>query len=459
LNLRPALIRCFAIAALCSACSNTGARASGAGPSTANRVPAGLDPDVLKKLQALSPDELPQAPADPTNKYLADPRAAEFGKKLFFETRFSGQLLDEANNGDPGTLGLQGETGKVACASCHVPPTVFSDTRSSRGQISLASGWTHRRAMSLLDVNQVELLNWDGRHDAAFNQPFTPIEDPIEFNSSRLFVAQQLARLYRSDYEAIFGPMPSLSQYAAVDASDAGCNVLPTDQVHGSCVKTGYDDPDVTRVVVNMGKAIEAYTRQLSCGQSRFDSWMHGDATALSADEQAGAQLFVGKAACSTCHSGPFLTDHYFHNIGLHPDFTFFVTPIYDAGASDGLPAMLADPLNSKGKYSDGYDGRIDSLPKTFTSLTGAFATPSLRCVNQRPSFTHTGQFRSLEDVVIFFNNGGDTSGYPGVSENAPRNLTDDERAQLVAFLRALDGPGPDADIIAPPDLAPDAGP
>jgi len=438
---------------ICALAAQAAIGCAGPGPGGKGSVGPQLSDDVRARLEALSPSALPAPPPDVTNRYLADPRAAVLGKKLFFDTRFSGPLLDEANNGDPGTLGLQGDTGKVACASCHVPKSGFSDTRSSRGQISLASGWTHRRTKSLLDVGQATLLNWDGRRDAAFSQPFTPIEDPVELNSSRLFVAQQIARLYRAEYEAIFGAMPALGQYAPVAAADAGCAELPSDVVHGVCVKPGYDDPDVTRVVVNMGKAIQAYTRQLSCGQSRFDAWMAGDEKALDAEEQAGAQLFVGKGGCDGCHSGPFLTDRSFHNVGLHPDFVFFVAPIDDRGAADGLVAVARDPLNSKGAYSDGYDGRLDDLPQDLAAMASSFSTPGLRCVNKRPSFMHTGQFRSLEDVVIFFNNGGNPSGYSGTSENFPRGLDATERAQLVAFLRALDGPGASPDLIEPPVL------
>jgi hypothetical protein len=68
----------------------------------------------------------------------------------------------------------------------------------------------------------------------------------------------------------------------------------------------------------------------------------------------------------------------------------------------------------------------------------------------------HTGQFRSLEDVVDFFVKGGDADGFLGVSENFPRELDLREKAQLVAFLRALDGPGPDATLLEPPQLPPD---
>ena len=438
------LISVLAMQALCVACAGSGGKGS-VGPQ--------LSEDVRERLEALSPAELPPPPADPTNAYLDNPKAAALGKKFFFEKRFSGPLLDDANNGDSTSLGLQGETGKVACVSCHVPSAEFSDNRSSRGQISLASGWTHRRTRSLLDVGQATFLNWDGRRDTAFSQPFTPIEDPVEFNSSRLFVAQQIARLYRDEYEAIFGPLPALDRYAPVAAADAGCLDLPLETAHGVCIKPGYDDNDVTRVIVNMGKAIQAYTRQLRCGQSRFDAWMAGDSTALNADEQAGALLFVGKAGCDTCHSGPYLTDRSYHNVGLHPDFVFFVVPIDDHGAAQGLAAMLSDPLNSKGPFSDGYDGRLDHLPSDLSRWDGAFSTPGLRCVNRRPSFMHTGQFRSLEDVVIFFNNGGDANGYRGASENVRRGLTGAERAELVAFLKALDGPGPERALLAAPDL------
>jgi cytochrome c peroxidase len=419
------------------------------------RGPSELPSEIRRLLTDLSPAELPPPPADPTNRYVEDPAAAELGKKFFFESRFSGPLLDESNNGLTGTLGMKGEAGKVACAGCHVPEAGFLDARSPRRQISLGAGWTRRRAPSLLDVGQSSFLMWDGRHDTAFGQPFTPIEDPQELNSSRLFVAQQVARLYKAEYEAIFGALPPLDGFPSLTPNEAGCVELPKDLAHGRCPKPGQDDEAVTRVVVNVGKAIQAFTRKLQCGRSRFDRWMDGDAAALTPEEQAGALLFVGKAGCISCHSGPYLTDLKFHNVGLDPDFTFFVAPLDDQGASEGVSTMLADPLNSKGKFSDGYDGRQEKLPADRSSLLGAFRTPSLRCVSRRPSFMHTGQYRSLDDVVIFFNRGGDPEGggYPGKPENFPRNLSSEERAQLGAFLRSLDGDGPAPELVTPPEL------
>jgi cytochrome c peroxidase len=412
----------------------------------ASRIPVRLENLVLKQ---------PAPLGDPTNKYADDPRAAALGHKLFFDRRFSGRLLDEANNGTTGTLGQRGEAGKVACASCHTPESkAFVDSRSPRRQLSLAAGWTTRRTPTLLDVSQARFLTWDGKSDTFFGQVFIPIESPVEFNSSRLFVAQQIKRFYRADYEQIFGALPALEAYPELESEEAGCAKLRGSH-HEACEKPGHADQSVVRVVVNFGKAIHAYLRLLSCGRSRFDDWMEGDHDALSADEQAGAHLFVGKGGCDSCHSGPYMTDQRFHNVGLRGQLIPFtgINTKGDRGAAAGFASLRKDPLNSAGAFSDGNDGRLKELPADEAATLGAFRTPGLRCVSRRPSFMHDGQFRSLQDVVRFFNRGGDKNGFPGKSENRPRNLTDKEAEQLVAFLRALDGKGPDPKLLKPPVL------
>jgi cytochrome c peroxidase len=429
---------------------------SGAPDGSTPEPPAGPDlpADVLVRLRALSPAELPAARPDPTNAYADDLQAAKLGHALFFDSRFSGPLLDSDNDGAPGTLGLQGDVGKVSCQGCHNAGAGFLDNRSPRGQISLASGWTRRRTPSLLDMGQATILAWDGRRDTAYNQIFGVIESPLEFNSSRLFVAQQLARYYQDEYEAIFGALPALDAYESLEASDAGCAELPADPVVERCPKPGHDDPEVVQILVNMGKAIGAYERHLGCGPSRFDAWLHGDADALGADEQAGAVVFV-KAGCDTCHAGPAFSDQKFYNVGaanLQPNF---IEPYDDPGAAAGLVAAVADPLNARGPYSDGDDGRLDFVGDDVSALEGAFRTPGLRCVSRRPSFLHAGQKRSIEDVILLFNRGGDSLGFRGTKDPlmVPLGLSDEERAQLAAFLRALDGPGPHPEWLATPAL------
>jgi cytochrome c peroxidase len=208
-------------------------------------------------------------------------------------------------------------------------------------------------------------------------------------------------------------------------------------------------------VAVNFGKAISAYLRRLTCGPSRFDAWVHGDAAALTTREQRGAALFTGKARCNTCHSGAHFTDQRYHNVGLPPAIVSLIIRVGDdRGAATGLPAMLADPLNVRGAFSDGDDGRLDRFPAIdFSRLEGAFRTPGLRCVERRPSFMHTGQLRTLEDVVGFFNRGGSAASQVGVNEISPLGLTHDEEADLVAFLRTLTGPGPAAHLLTAPPL------
>ena len=426
-----------------------------AGCQQSNVTPPAADPKERLALLVL-PEER-TLPKDVTNRFADDPRAAALGKKFFFDTRFSGPLLDDANTGAPGTLGRQGETGKVACVSCHTTVhSSFADHRSSRGQLSLASGWTHRHAPSLLEVGQATFLTWDGRRDTAYNQVFAPVESALEFNSSRLFVAQQITRLYRAEYEAIFGPLPSLARYPVLEPAQAGCTTRPADPVRESCAGPAADDEAVTRVLVNFGKAIQAYTRTLACGPSRFDAWMKGDAAALNSEEQAGAFVFV-KAGCDNCHSGPYLTDQRFHNLGVpggRVDFTD-VNTANDPGAAEGLANARTDWLNSKGRFSDGDDGRLDKLPRDLSAMLGAFRTPTLRCVSRRPAFMHNGYFRSLEIVVRFFSEGSKTGGFSGRSANFERELTEEEQAQLVAFLNALDGSGPDPAQLEAPVLPP----
>jgi len=402
-------------------------------------------------------------PPDPTNAFADDPRAAHLGHTLFFDTGLSGPLLDGDDDGSPTTLGVRGEPGRVSCAGCHVPADGFVDTRTLGGQISLAASWVLRRTPTLLDVAHRRLMMWDGRRDSLFSQAVGPIESWNEMNSSRLFVAEQIASRYRSEYESIFGALPPLEdtvRFPVLSPSETGCELRPG----GTRVCRGVpgdgadfdgmsasDRDAVTRVVVNVGKAIGAYERLLSCGASRFDDWLAGDASALDRAEIRGAVLFVGRAGCIACHAGPLLTDQSFHDVGLAPATVAVVfIDLDDRGAALGIEQLLASPLRSTSVFSDGDDGRLAALPDP-ARREGAFLTPPLRCLAAHPSFMHTGQLRSLTEVIDFFDRGGHPAGYLGTNELRPLGLSTRERADLVAFLRALEGPGPAAALRVPP--------
>ena len=122
-------------------------------------------------------------------------------------------------------------------------------------------------------------------------------------------------------------------------------------------------------------------------------------------------------------------------------------TPGWWNGAAE-LGADLTLPLNVRGPFSDGDDGRLPAAIDTSTD--GAFRTPMLRCANRRLSFMHNGQVPNLAGAVAYFDRGGEADGYPGTRELAPLHLTSTERADLVAFIAALDGPGPAPNLLAP---------
>jgi cytochrome c peroxidase len=464
---RPGALRRRAFTASAILLASCGGETVPSGTGDPDPAPV-LSPETRAALAALSPETLPPPPEDVSNAFADDPRAARFGQRLFFEKRFSGNLLDGDNDGSPNALGVFGETGKVACAGCHVPRAGFSDDRSLGGAISLGAGWGRRRSPSLLDVGQARLVMWDGRHDALYNQPFGPFESGVEMNSSRLFVAQQVLALHRAEYEAVFGEMPALDDetlFPQLTAETTGCrhvdngnppacdgekHGMPGDGAEFDGLSSELQD-QVTRVVVNVGKAIGAYERLLACGPGRFDAWVHGDESALSPSEQRGAALFVGKGRCVGCHAGPFFSDQAFHNVGLKPETVAVVfIDAGDRGAAAGLALARDDRLNVAGPFSDGDDGR---LPATVTpAMEGAFRTPMLRCVDGRPAFMHTGQMSTLEEVVGFFDLGGHDGGFPGKSEIEPLGLDARERADLVAFLLALRGPGPEASLMRAPE-------
>jgi cytochrome c peroxidase len=405
-------------------------------------------------------------PADPSNHVADDPAARAFGQRLFFDPSFSGRLLEGDNDGTISSLGKQGEAGRVSCAGCHVPSAGFVDTRSPHQQVSLGAQWTLRRTPTLLEVAFAPLFNWDGRRDSIWNQALGVMESNREFNSGRLFVAERLFTKHRAEYETIFGAMPPLddaTRFPALTAETTGCvevasttgskflcRGLPGDGADFDGMKPG-DQALVGQVAANATKALAAYVRQLRCGAGRFDKWLDGDDAALSRAEQRGAALFVGRAACGSCHTGPRLTDGAFHNVGLSPAIVAVaIQDVDDRGAATGVAAALTDPTSTAGAFSD---GDRHALPAAVTAtMEGAFRTPTLRCVAGHPSFMHTGQMRDLDQVMSFFDRGGDrVGGYPGTSELAPLGLSARERADLVAFMDALTGPGPAPALMAAP--------
>jgi cytochrome c peroxidase len=169
----------------------------------------------------------------------------------------------------------------------------------------------------------------------------------------------------------------------------------------------------------NAAKAIAAFERTLTTPHSPFDAYAHGDKGALSINEKRGLILFIGKAACVQCHNGPTLTDSRFHRLGVSR---------MPPGPED------AGRFAVTGKDQD----------------RGAFKTPTLRNVSLRAPYMHDGAFRTLEEVVDFYDRGGDLDPHqsPLIFE---LGLSKQEKSDLIAFLRSLTGEPPVGSTPAPP--------
>jgi len=363
-------------------------------------------------IQSLALDALPPPPKDPSNKVADDPRAAELGRALFFDTRLS------AN-------------GQVACASCHLPDRQFQD------DVPLAKGVgvTTRRTMPIAGMAHSPFLFWDGRKDSLWAQALGPLESPVEHGGDRTQYARIIAEHYREPYESVFGTLPEMSRLPP----HAG----PVDDPQAAAAWEAMSEADraaINRVFANIGKAIAAYERTILPVPTRFDAYAvalrSGSGSGiLTDDEVAGLRLFIGKGECVNCHNGPLLTDNHFHNTGVPaapglPE---------DRGREAGAKLVREDPFNCLGPYSDAAEGDCSEL--RFMTADGhellrAFKTPSLRGAASRPPYMHAGQIATLADVVAHYSAAPQAPA--GHSELRPLNLSETERRQLMAFLATL---------------------
>ena len=355
---------------------------------------------------------LPEPAGNPTT-----PAKRLLGKALFWEEQLSA-------------------TRTMACATCHVPSAGGSDPRSmelsarhpgfdgvlgtdddvqgSPGVIrNLPDGLysphavfgfdaqvTGRKAPTMIKAAFAPLLFWDGRAEGTFVDPETgsvvlganaalesqavgPILDEVEMGSTERTWSDVILRLETSEPLALAS---NLSQPLANFVEGRTYPDLFAD-AFGSQEITG----------ARIGMALASYQRTLISDQIPLDQ----GPVALTQIENQGRQIFNTVGRCNTCHGGPFLTDFDFHNTGVTPNFEDL-----GRGAITGVPAD-----------------------------NGRFKTPDLRNVELRAPYFHDGSAASLEEVVEFYDRGGD---FPQgqAPQVQPLNLTQQQKDALVAFLQ-----------------------
>jgi cytochrome c peroxidase len=405
-----------------------GAAAPVPAPAVQAQAPvAALSDEELTRVRSTL-GTLPAAPpADPTNRYADDPAAAALGQKLYFEVRYS-------------------SNGKVSCATCHDPRSGFQDARANT---SLGIDFTGRHAPTVINSafgsgHGPAWQFWDGRADSQWSQALGPPESAVEMGGTRTRISLMMFDHYRSEYQAVFGPMPALRDAAgrpvAADLAMPGTSewsALPASVRH-----------DITGVYVNFGKAIAAYERKIVSRNSRFDAFLTDlqagarDSDHLDAEEKLGLRVFVGKGRCVACHSGPNFSDWKFHNIGA-PNVGEHVKQ-QDRGRADGALTARRGEFNCASEWSDEAEKSrcaVNGLAAEDRDL-GAFKTPGLRDVSKTGPYMHTGFVATLADVVDYYDMGGAEGGFLGTVDKDVKKLglTDAEKSALVAFLHALDG-------------------
>ncbi len=417
----------LALALVAAGCRDAERPESGAPtPSAAPGTPAAsADWSEAERslLVSMSLSALPPPPPSPSNRVADDEDAARLGHRLFF---------------DPGLS----RDGSVSCASCHVPSLRFTDGRAT----SRGIGDTSRNAPTLVGVAHSPWQFWDGRRDSLWSQALAPLEAGVEMGTTRVAVARHLAAdpVLAAHYERVFGPLPDLE-----DARRFPPGAGPFGEPGERDAWYRMDEADrraIDTVFANTGKALGAYERRLMPAPARFDRWVEAVRSGrepepddrLTDDELAGLRLFLDarRTLCLRCHNGPLFTNHAFHDVGTAAGDG----PIPDFGRYLGLQAVLVDPFNCLGPYSDAPPDECRELRFLDRRHTdgelGKFKTPTLRGLSRTAPYMHDGRIATLQEVMDHYRSPPLAS---DPLEITPLEIDDAEAASLVAFLRTLD--------------------
>jgi cytochrome c peroxidase len=157
----------------------------------------------------------------------------------------------------------------------------------------------------------------------------------------------------------------------------------------------------------NMMMAVSAFERTIVANNSAWARFRGGNQKALSAAAQRGWKIFSDKTKCTNCHDGVLLTDQEYHNVGI--------------GMDKEKPDM----------------GRF--VASKTEADTGAFKTPTLLDISKSAPYFHDGSVATLEEAVDLMLSGGKKNKFLDTTNLKPVELTKQEKADLLAFLRALD--------------------
>lgn len=316
-------------------------------------------------------------------------KQVDLGRKLFFDR----QLAFNNTN---------------SCAMCHIESQGLTSHQSATA-IGMEGRSLSRNAPALYNVAYQRRLFHDGRESDLSQQAWGPLLSPFEMgNPSIGHIVDKVRSL--DDYRGLF------------EASFDG---------QGASMQT-------------IGDALASYQRTILSGNSRFDQWFYGkDAAALTVNEKAGFEVFMGKGQCATCHTvgekSALFTDQKFHVTGIGYRNA--------VGSGSGVSRIEIAPgefVEMKHEDMTSFSApRINDVGRFAITLKAedrwAYKTPSLRNIELTFPYMHDGSLSTLEDVVNFYDKGG--LEHDGTRVIEPLGLTALEKSNLVAFLMSLTSP------------------
>ena len=316
---------------------------------------------------------------------------------------------------------------------------------------AVALGQSQRNTPSIVGSAYSPWLYWDGRKDSQWSQALSPLEDPAEQGSNRMYLARLISNdsLYTKTYVELFGELPDFNDTSRFP-ENAGPMPYPLWN-QAWLNMTAADQYLLSQVFANLGKVLAAYERKLMPGPARFDEYvnavLHEDDTLpakelFNSQEIEGLRLFIGEAGCLQCHNGPLFSNNEFHNTGLLP----FPGEVPDQGRSKGVEILKNDPFNCLGPFSDemSHECQEFTYMRTGSVVLGSMRTPSLRNLGGTAPYMHKGQLSTLAQVMEHYN--AAPLALIGHNEAKPLGLSKKQLGQLELFLNTLDAPLSTAD-------------
>ncbi|MCZ6644266.1 MAG: c-type cytochrome [Gammaproteobacteria bacterium] len=316
------------------------------------------------------------------------PAIVSLGRRLFFDRRLS-------------------FNGTLSCAMCHIPEQGFSQYELST-PVGIEGRFVKRNAPALYNVVYRRTLFHDGREDSLVRQIWGPLLARNEMGNPSM--GSVLNRLKKTgEYTVDFA-----------QAFDAGINVL------------------------TLGQAIAGYQQVLLSADSPFDRWYYGgDSGAVGTTVKRGFTLFMNND-CVSCHQidddGALFADGDFHDTGI--GYFDSVVRQREPHRLQIAPGVIIDVETDVMPPRPSDLGRYEATG--LSEDRWKYSTPSLRNVAITAPYMHNGSFGSLALVIEFYAKGGEP--HEGQDERIrPRGLSEQDKADLVAFLEALTGSNVDA--------------